>query len=107
MSETPPTLTIARLRDASATLSRQSELEERCCAGLPVPLVDLQIVDANRMPLPRDARAFGEITVRAPWATLGYVGNPEASEALWQDGYLHTQDIGTIDELGHLRITDR
>jgi fatty-acyl-CoA synthase len=107
MSETGPTLTIARLRDAPQTLSRQSELEERCCAGLPIPLVDLQIVDANRRPLPRDARAFGEITVRAPWTTLGYVGNPEASDALWQDGYLHTQDIGTIDELGHLRITDR
>src|SRR5882762_8978875 len=92
MSETGPTLTVARLRDAPQTLSRQSELEERCCAGLPIPLVDLQIVDANRRPLPRDARAFGEITVRAPWTTLGYVGNSEASDALWQDGYLHTQD---------------
>jgi fatty-acyl-CoA synthase len=107
MSETGPTLTVARLRDAPQTLSRQSELEERCCAGLPIPLVDLRIVDANRRPLPRDVRAFGEITVRAPWTTLGYVGNPEASDALWQDGYLHTQDIGTIDQLGHLRITDR
>ena len=107
MSETGPTLTIARLRDAPQALSRQSELEERCCAGLPIPLVDLQIVDANRKPLPRDARAFGEITVRAPWTTLGYVGNPEASDGLWQGGYLHTQDIGTIDEHGHLRITDR
>jgi fatty-acyl-CoA synthase len=35
------------------------------------------------------------------------VGNAEASEALWREGYLHTQDIGTLDELGHLRITDR
>jgi acyl-CoA synthetase (AMP-forming)/AMP-acid ligase II len=106
MSETAPTLTIARLRDASATLSRQSELEERCCAGLPIPLVDLQIVGPNG-PVPRDGRTFGEIVARAPWATLGYVGNSEASAALWQDGYLHTQDIGTLDELGQLRITDR
>ena len=106
MSETAPTLTIARLRDASATLSRQSELEERCCAGLPIPLVDLQIVGPNG-PVPRDGRTSGEIVARAPWATLGYVGNSEASAALWQDGYLHTQDIGTLDELGQLRITDR
>jgi fatty-acyl-CoA synthase len=107
MSETGPTLTIARLRDAPQTLSRQSELEERCCAGLPIPLVDLQVVDANGHPVPRDARTFGEIVVRAPWATPGYVGNAEASAALWQGGYLHTQDIGTLDELGQLRITDR
>src|SRR5882757_1247141 len=39
MSETGPTLTVARLRDAPQTLSRQAELEERCCAGLPIPLV--------------------------------------------------------------------
>jgi fatty-acyl-CoA synthase len=107
LSETGPTLTVARLRDAPQTLSRQSELEERCCAGLPIPLVDLQIVDANHRPVPRDAHTFGEIVVRAPWTTLGYVGDAEASAALWQDGYLHTQDIGTLDESGHLRITDR
>jgi fatty-acyl-CoA synthase len=107
MSETGPTLTVARLRDAPQALSRESELDERCCAGLPIPLVDLQIVDANQRPVPRDARTFGEIVVRAPWTTLGYVGNVEASAALWQGGYLHTQDVGTLDELGHLRITDR
>jgi fatty-acyl-CoA synthase len=107
MSETGPTLTIARLRDALQSLSRQSELEDRCCAGLPIPLVDLQIVDAHGTPAPRDGRTVGEIVVRAPWAILGYVGNAEASDALWQDGYLHTQDIGTLDELGRLRITDR
>jgi fatty-acyl-CoA synthase len=107
MSETGPTLTVSRLRDAPQTLSRQSELDERRCAGLPIPLVDLQIVDANQQPVPRDARTFGEIVARAPWATLAYVGNAEASAALWQGGYLHTQDIGTLDELGRLRITDR
>jgi fatty-acyl-CoA synthase len=107
MSETGPTLTIARLRDAPQSLSRQSELEDRCCAGLPIPLVDLQIVEANGTPAPRDGRTVGEIVVRAPWATLSYVGNAEASDALWQEGYLHTQDIGTLDELGRLRITDR
>jgi fatty-acyl-CoA synthase len=107
MSETGPTLTVARLRDAPQTLSRQSELEERCCAGLPIPLVDLQIVAANQGRVPRDGRTFGEIVVRAPWTTLGYVGNAEASAKLWEGGYLHTQDIGTLDESGHLRITDR
>jgi fatty-acyl-CoA synthase len=107
MSETGPTLTVARLRDAPQSLSRQSELEERCCAGLPIPLVDLQIIDANGRPVPRGSPTFGEIVVRAPWAALGYVGNAEASAELWQEGYLHTQDIGTLDERGHLRITDR
>jgi fatty-acyl-CoA synthase len=107
MSETGPSLTIGRLPDTPQTLSRQSELDARCCAGQPLPLVDLRIVDANQRPVPRGARAFGEIVVRAPWATLGYVGNAEASAELWRGGYLHTQDVGALDESGSLRITDR
>jgi fatty-acyl-CoA synthase len=107
MSETGPTLTVGRLPDAPRTLSRQAELDARCCAGLPLPLVDLKIVDASQRPVPRDARTAGEIVVRAPWATVGYLGNAAASAELWRGGYLHTQDIGTVDESGRLRITDR
>ena len=35
--------------------------------------------------------------MRAPWTTPCYVGNPEASEELWRGGYLHTQDVASID----------
>jgi acyl-CoA synthetase (AMP-forming)/AMP-acid ligase II len=107
MSETGPSLTISRLPDVPRTLSKQLELDARCCAGQPLPLVDLKVVDANQRPVPRDARTFGEIVVRAPWTTLSYLGNAEASGELWQGGYLHTQDIGAVDEFGSLRITDR
>lgn len=107
MSETGPTLTVARLRDAPGSLSARAELAVRCCAGLPFPLVDLQILDANQDLAGRDSGRTGEIVVRAPWATVGYVGNAEASAALWKGGYLHTQDIGNVDESGQLHITDR
>jgi fatty-acyl-CoA synthase len=106
LSETGPTLTVARLRDWPRNLTQQAELEQRCCAGLPVPLVDLRIADSGGHPGTAGSRT-GEILVRAPWATQGYLGNPESSAALWEGGYLHTQDIGGIDESGQLRITDR
>lgn len=35
------------------------------------------------------------------------LGAADASAELWEGGYLHTEDIGTIDEQGHLQITDR
>ncbi|WP_339389404.1 hypothetical protein [Nitrosomonas sp. Nm33] len=54
-----------------------------------------------------DGQGSGEIVVRAPWLTQGYLDNPEASTALWQGGYLHTQDIGAINREGYLHITDR
>ena len=54
-----------------------------------------------------DGKTTGEVVVRAPWLTQGYLKNPEASEQLWRGGYLHTGDIGHIDAQGYLQITDR
>ena len=54
-----------------------------------------------------NGKATGEVVVRAPWLTQGYLKDPENSENLWRDGYLHTGDIGNIDPEGYLLITDR
>jgi fatty-acyl-CoA synthase len=64
-------------------------------------------VDPEMRDVAHDGKTAGEIVVRAPWATQGYFKNPEASEILWEGGYLHTNDIGVIDSDGYLQITDR
>ena len=107
MSETCPILTLAHLPTASAGLPPEEQAALRSKTGLPLPLVDLRVVDADMNDLPHDGLSAGEVVVRAPWLTQGYLGNPEASEELWAGGYLHTGDIGHIDSYGYLRITDR
>ena len=107
MSETGPVLAISRLLEPAGSLPEDAELERRCRTGLPVPLVDLRLGDAGSADVPRDGRSVGEILVRAPWTTMAYVGDAEASEALWRGGYLHTQDVALIDAQGYLQITDR
>lgn len=57
--------------------------------------------------IPQDGQSTGEVVVRAPWLTQGYLNNPKASEQLWTGGYLHTNDIGRIGLDGYLMITDR
>ena len=57
--------------------------------------------------VPHDGECFGEIVVRAPWLTTGYLNNPEASEVLWGGGYMHTGDVASIDPDGYIRISDR
>ncbi|HZA29008.1 MAG TPA: fatty acid--CoA ligase, partial [Gammaproteobacteria bacterium] len=79
----------------------------RTKAGLPIPLVDLRVVDEQMNDVPHDGKASGEVVVRAPWLTQGYLRDPDASEQLWAGGYLHTNDIGNIDTKGYLQITDR
>ena len=105
MSETCPILTIAHVRDAMP--DAEAEAAERIRTGYPIPLVDLRTVDAGMADAARDGKESGEIVVRTPWLTQGYLHNPEASEDLWAGSYLHTGDIGTIDPRGMLTVTDR
>jgi fatty-acyl-CoA synthase len=106
MSETGPIMAVSQVKTPLlANPGRALELRTR--AGLPLPLVDLRIVDPDMRDVARDGKTPGEIVVRTPWTTQGYFKNPEASEALWAGGYLHTNDIGVIDGDGYLQITDR
>ena len=57
--------------------------------------------------VPKDGKAVGEIVLRAPWLTLGYYKEPEKSEELWRDGWMHSGDMATIDEEESVLIIDR
>jgi fatty-acyl-CoA synthase len=107
MSETGPVMAVSRLIDPPGSVPEDLEIDRRCRAGLPIPLVDMKIVDAAGALVVRDGQAVGEVVVRSPWTTPCYVGNPDASEDLWRGGYLHTQDVASIDPFGYLHIKDR
>ena len=107
MSETCPVLSIAHLHSDDFQSSEEQQVTLRCKTGLQLPLVDLRIVSAEMAEVAHDGIATGEVVVRSPWLTQGYLDAPQASQELWAGGYLHTQDIGHIDARGYLKITDR
>jgi fatty-acyl-CoA synthase len=107
MSESAPLLCLAQVRSTDLTGDPERQINIRTKAGLAAPLVDLRLVDANLREVPADGKSRGEIVVRAPWLTQGYVDNAEASERLWAGGYMHTEDIGVVEPDGYLRIVDR
>lgn len=104
MSETCPFLTLTRVTQG---LQGEDALAARGKTGLPLPLVELRVVDEQMRDVPRDGSTPGEIVVRAPWLTQSYAGDAEATRSLWRGGYLHTQDIGCMDAQGCVQITDR
>jgi fatty-acyl-CoA synthase len=107
MSETCPLLALSHLDGEHLLLDIDDQVELRCKAGRPSPLVELRVVDTEGVDVPWDGETTGEVVTRAPWLTQGYLKSPEQSKELWRGGYLHTGDIGTIDENGFIRLTDR
>jgi fatty-acyl-CoA synthase len=107
MSETCPLLTVTKLKTEMLAWEADKQAEIRCRTGLPAVLVNLEILDPDGKVVPHDGKSTGEVVVRTPWLTQGYLKEPEKSEDLWANGWLHTGDIGWVDPEGYLQITDR
>ncbi len=105
MSETCPILTIAHVTEDD--LSEDEQVELRCKTGRPVPLVELRVADENLDEISRDGESVGEIVVRTPWLTQGYLKDQRNSETLWRGGYLHTGDVAHRNKQNYIKITDR
>jgi len=107
MSESAPLLCLAQVKSGDLVGDPEKALDIRTKAGIPAPLVDIRLLDTDLNEVAHDGQTPGEVVVRAPWLTQGYVDDAEASEQLWAGGYLHTNDIGVIEPGGYLRIVDR
>ncbi|WP_186474562.1 fatty acid--CoA ligase [Psychrobacter sp. KCTC 72983] len=107
MSESCPVLSRAVFDDKTESMTLEDNLNYRCLSGSPIMLVSMEIWDENGQPQPMDGESTGELVIRAPWLTQSYFKNPDAGNALWKGGWMHTQDIACISADGTLSITDR
>ena len=107
MSETAPILTLAMLKPYMVDWDEDKKLDYLIKTGVPIPMVDLRVVNEAGEDVARDGQEKGEIVVRTPWLTPGYYKDPERSEQLWRDGWLHTGDVAVMDPHGYVQIVDR
>lgn len=73
--------------------------------GIPPPFFDMQIVDSDNQVLPPGE--VGEICGNGPILTPGYYKRPDLTADAIQDGWLHSGDLGYMDEDGFLYLVDR
>jgi len=81
------------------------EMQWRMKSGRLLAGVQMRIVSDDGKELPWDGAAVGEIEVSGPWITGSYYREPTPEK--FDDGWLRTGDIGTIDDRGFFQITDR
>jgi acyl-CoA synthetase (AMP-forming)/AMP-acid ligase II len=74
-------------------------------AGLPMGMMRVRVVDDDGRPL--DPGATGEITLDGPSVMSGYHQRPEATAEALRDGWLHTGDLGYLDEAGRVHVVGR
>ena len=106
MSETCPILTIQHLSEEEHALPPAAKAKEIVRTGRPIGLVHVKVMSPQGEAA-LDDKSTGEITVRAPWLTQGYLKDTSNSEKLWEGGWLHTQDVACRNAAGSVRITDR
>ena len=86
------------------TLAPADALRRLGAAGRPIYPNELRIAADGHDAAPGEP---GEILVRGPVVTAGYSGRPDATARAITDGWLHTGDIGSIDDEGYLYVLDR
>ncbi len=102
MTETSPLAAIAR---PPADLRGRDEWWWRTRTGIPVPGVEVRAVGEDGQVQPADGSGVGDLEVRGPWVTGGYFGG--RGESSFNDGWLRTGDVGTVDVASAMKITDR
>ena len=83
----------------------EEEMEWRVKTGRVIAGVELRIVADDGKVLPWDGEAVGEIQVRGPWITASYYKDDDPEK--FDDGWLRTGDVGSVDAKGFVQITDR
>jgi fatty-acyl-CoA synthase len=101
MTETGP---LAALSHPPYACPCEEDIDWRAKTGRILPGIELRIIDAGKV-LPWDGASVGEIQVRGPWVAARYY--KEDAPEKFDDGWLKTGDVGSVDPLGFIQITDR
>jgi fatty-acyl-CoA synthase len=104
MTETSPVATYSRPDESKG--HDDAYWDMRAKQGKPIPWVEARLVDDDGNEVPWDGSSTGELEVRGPWIVKRYYSD-DSGEQRFDEGWLRTGDIASIDEQAFVQITDR
>ncbi len=107
MTETAPTTITTHIKSYLKYLPKERLDDYRVKTGLPMPGLEVQVVDQKGRPVPHDNKTIGEIVIRGPWVMEKYYKDPARTASVWPDGWFHTGDVAKVDDDDYMTIVDR
>ena len=107
MTEMSPIGSVAHLKSDLYDADESVKVDKQSKQGLIVPGLEFRVIDDDGEEVEWNGEDFGELWVRGPSVTTEYFARPEANEEDFEDGWLKTGDVVTVDEEGYLKIVDR
>ena len=107
MTETGPLAHVALPKSYMADWPMEKLYDVKSSGGLLCAGLEVKLVNDKGEEVKWDGKEWGEILFRGPWVAKEYYKDPERSKAAFEGGWLHSGDVGTIDEEGYVRLVDR
>ncbi|MFA9415220.1 long-chain fatty acid--CoA ligase [Natrinema sp. HArc-T2] len=107
MTETAPIGSVSHLKADLQDADYDTQIDKRSKQGLMAPGLEFKVIGDDGEEIAWNGEAFGELWIRGPWVTTEYFKRPEANETDFEDGWLKTGDVVTVDEDGYIQIVDR
>ena len=107
MTETAPIGSVSHLKADLHDAAYDTQIDKRSKQGLVVPGLEFKVVDDDGNEVAWNGEEFGELWIRGPWVTTEYFKRPEANETEFEDGWLKTGDVVTVDADGYMELVDR
>lgn len=105
MTETSPLATFARMKSYQEDLSPEERLGIRATQGMLVPGLEMRLMKDGG-DAAWDGQEMGELLLRGPWIADEYYNDSRSREA-FQEGWLRTGDVATVDDEGFVKLVDR
>jgi fatty-acyl-CoA synthase len=107
MTETMSVGSYSRPKSSMEDWSVEEQYDVRMKQGLLSPGLEMKVVNDEGEEVPWDGDSFGELYVRGPTVVSEYYNDPAATREDFENGWLETGDIVTVDEAGYIEIVDR